>query len=126
MKEYYISELMNIIMFVDEPSELPECVKSLNEEELHKLCIVVAAKDVYWDIDLPELIRNLNNYGVDFSIHNYYDLGRFWIENVVTYEGKASEYFCYIDFKRLGKDLCADGMGTLTLYGILWERLVIL
>ena len=39
MKEYYLSVLRNTVMFVDEYEELPDCVKALNEEDVHKLCI---------------------------------------------------------------------------------------
>ena len=125
MKEYYLSVLRNTVMFVDEYEELPDCVKALNEEAVHKLCIIAAAKEQLLDIDLPELIQKLDNYAVDFSIHNYFDLGRYWIENMVPDEGEASHYLCYVDYKRLGKDLCADGVGMITKYGILWNCFIL-
>ena len=125
MKEYYLSVLRNTVMFVDEYEELPDCVKALNEEGVHKLCIIAAAKELLLDIDLPELIQKLDNFAVDFSIHNYFDLGRYWIENMVPDEGEASHYLCYVDYKRLGKDLCADGVGMITKYGILWNCFIL-
>ena len=124
MKEYYLSTLRNLIMFVDENEELPDCVKALTVEDVHKLCIVAAAKELLLDIDLPELIQKLDRYVVNFSIHNYFDLGRFWIENEVPNEGEVSKYLCYVDYRRLGKDLCADGVGTITKYGLLWHCFV--
>ena len=121
MKESYLSILKNIVMFVDEPGELPECINGLGENEIHKLCVVAASKEVCLDIDLPEIVRKLDYYAVDFSIHNYFDLGKYWIENMVPNDGEAARYLHYVDYRWLGKDLCAEGVGVITPYGIFWE-----
>ena len=121
MKEYYISRIKNTIIPVDEDPALYDSLAELTEDEVHKICIIVKAIDRITEDDVPDLIKNLYRYEVNFSIHNYSDLGRYWIGHMVSKDSEAANYLFYIDFNRLGKDLCARGVGTITPYGFLWS-----
>lgn len=122
MRNYYISELMDKVEgTTEEKTVVFDILKRQEEDNIHKLCIVTEATGEYSANEILNNLEQLDSYEVEYSVHNNYDLGRYWIENMVSSTSENARYLIYIDYEWLGKDLQADGVGTTTPYGILWD-----
>jgi hypothetical protein len=122
MSEFYINRILKKMTGTnDENNIVLNTLKELTEDDIHTICIIVEAKGITDPDAVAEIINNLDSYSVEFSVHNDFDLGRYWI-NCICCDEKSdlNKYRYYIDYEHLAKDLLATGIGEITPYGIMW------
>ena len=120
MREYFIKELMSLVTDKENVASVLSAVENLSNDDIHKLCVIVSATNIE-TTKILLAIEHLDNYCVEFSVHNYRDLGKYWVKNMIPDDNKSAKYLGYIDWEWLGKDLSAEGVGEITPYGILWN-----
>lgn len=122
MKDYYIGEILSNLTGTDEEKTVAfNAIKDLVEDDIHTICIIVAATEITDPVAVVEIANNLDSYSVEFSIHNDSDLGKFWIKYICNDENSIlNKYRYYIDYNLLAKDLLTTGIGEITPYGMLW------
>lgn len=119
---YYISELLDMVDGSAEDKIMVfEAVKERTEDDIHTLCIVTEATGDYTVNEIMNNLEQLDYYEVEYSVHTPFDLGRYWMKNMVTFTGENAWYLNYVDYEWLGKDLEASGVATTTAYGALWH-----
>lgn len=122
MKDYYIDNILAKLACPDiERASVKNTLRNLDKEDVATVCVVVAAENITDPFEVEKIVKNLNKYFVELSVHNERDLGEFWIRCVcLNKNSDMNRYKYYIDRERLAKDLLATGIGEITPYGMLW------
>lgn len=95
---------------------------SLKSNQVMDVLVVFLATQVTTAKQVVDIIKNISSYKVNQDITSFAGVGKYWFNHFVG-NSNAEAYKSWGDteFTHLGLTLCADGMATLTPYGVLWN-----